>query len=180
MLHLLRTVLLTAEVPETWKQTMFNMLPKTKGAKSTSDFRPIAVVRLSYTTFAYLVLGRIKATLDAGHPKKNSMDSKPMDASKNTCLPLSSCFTKILTFDVAMWIVSLICRRQLTRSDGKTCGKPSVNMDCPITCSRVCNLLIMAKHGGLKPTALMEICFVSGQACKNFLMCVLNPRLFTK
>ena len=37
-------------------------------AKSTSDFRPIAVVRLLYKTFACLVLGRIEATLDAGQP----------------------------------------------------------------------------------------------------------------
>ena len=52
LLHLFRTVLFTGEVPETWKQTVFNMLPKTRGAKSTSDFRPIAVVRLLYKTFA--------------------------------------------------------------------------------------------------------------------------------
>jgi len=54
LLHLFRTVLLTGEVPETWKQTIFNLLPKTREAKSTSDFRPIAVVRLLYKTFAYL------------------------------------------------------------------------------------------------------------------------------
>ena len=70
LLHLFRTVLFTGEVPETWKQTVFNMLPKTRGAKSTSDFRPIAVVRLLYKTFAYLVLGRIEATLDAGQPEE--------------------------------------------------------------------------------------------------------------
>ena len=38
--HLFRRTLLTGEVPETWKQTMFNVLPKTREAKSTSDFRP--------------------------------------------------------------------------------------------------------------------------------------------
>ena len=70
LLHLFRTVLLTGEVPETWKQTIFNMLPKTREAKSTSDFRPIAVVRLLYKTFAYLVLGGIEATLDAGQPEE--------------------------------------------------------------------------------------------------------------
>jgi len=68
LLHLFRKVLLTETVPGTWKRTIFNMLPKTRGAKSTSDFRPIAVVRLLYKTFACLVLGRIEATLDAGQP----------------------------------------------------------------------------------------------------------------
>ena len=72
LLHLFRTVLFTGEVPETWKQTVFNMLPKTRGAKSTSDFRPIAVVRLLYKTFAYLVLGRIEATLDRGTTRRTA------------------------------------------------------------------------------------------------------------
>ena len=31
--HLFRRALLTGEGPETWKQTIFNMLPKTKGSK---------------------------------------------------------------------------------------------------------------------------------------------------
>ena len=44
--HLFRRALLTGGVPETWKQTFFNMLPKTREAESTSDFRPIAVVGL--------------------------------------------------------------------------------------------------------------------------------------
>ena len=44
LLHLFRTVLLTGQVPETWKQTIFNMLPKIREAKSTSDFHPIAVI----------------------------------------------------------------------------------------------------------------------------------------
>ena len=52
LLHLFRTALLTGRVPETWKQTVFNMLPKTREAESTSHFRPIALVKLLYKTFA--------------------------------------------------------------------------------------------------------------------------------
>ena len=48
-------------------------LPKTKENKSTSDFPPSAVVGLFFKTFAYLVLGRIKATLDAGSQKNNML-----------------------------------------------------------------------------------------------------------
>ena len=70
LLHLFRTALLTGEVPQTWKRsTLFNMLPKTRGAKSTSDIRPIAVVGLLYSyteTFAYLVLGGMEPPLGAG------------------------------------------------------------------------------------------------------------------
>ena len=79
--QLFRTELLTGDVADTRQQTVFNMLPKTRDAKSTSDFRPIAVVNCK--TFAYMVLGRKEASLDAaaGQPK-NNMDSEPVDASK--------------------------------------------------------------------------------------------------
>ena len=106
LLHLFRTVLFTGEVPETWKQTVFNMLPKTRGAKSTSDFRPIAVVRLLYKTFAYLVLGRIEATLDAGQPEEPHgfrADRRIEEHLLTTNLVLD----KTLSLDVPVWIASL-------------------------------------------------------------------------
>ena len=106
LLHLFRTVLFTGEVPETWKQTVFNMLPKTRGAKSTSDFRPIAVVRMLYNAFAYLVLGRIEATLDAGQPEEQHgfrADRRIEEHLLTTNLVLD----KTLSLDVPMWIVSL-------------------------------------------------------------------------
>ena len=106
LLHLFRTVLFTGEVPETWKQTVFNMLPKTRGAKSTSDFRPIAVVRLLYKTFAYLVLGRIEATLDAGQPEEQH-GSRADRRIEEHLLTTNLVLDKTLSLDVPVWIVSL-------------------------------------------------------------------------
>ena len=85
---------------------MFNMLPKTRGAKSTSDFRPIAVVRLLYKTVAYLVLGRMDATLDAGQPEEQHgfrADRRIEELLLTTNLVLD----KTLSLDVPMWIVNL-------------------------------------------------------------------------
>ena len=39
-------------------------------AKTTTDFRPIANVRLLYQAFACLVLGRIESVLDANQPEE--------------------------------------------------------------------------------------------------------------
>ena len=69
----------------------------------------------------------------------------------------------------------MIFRGRLTRSNGKAYGKPSANMEYPITCCRFCNVFIVATRGGLKTTMLMEICFISGKACDKD---VLSPRLF--
>ena len=106
LLHLFRTVLLTGEVPETWKQTIFNMLPKTREAKSTSDFRPIAVVRLLYKTFAYLVLGRIEATLDAGQPEEQH-GFRAGRRIEEHLLTTNLVLDTTLALDVPVWIVSL-------------------------------------------------------------------------
>ena len=93
-------------MPETWKQTIFNMLPKTRAAKSTSDFRRIAVVRLLYRTFAYFAVGRIEAILNAGQPEEQHgfrADRRIEEHLLTTNLVLD----KTLSFDVPVWIVSL-------------------------------------------------------------------------
>ena len=43
--------------------------------------------------------------------------------------------------------------------------RPSANMECPITCCGFCNVCIMARQGGLETLVLMEVGFVSGEAC---------------
>ena len=106
MLHLFRRTLLTGEVPETWKQTIFNILPKTRGAKSTSDFRPIAVVRLLYKTFAYLMLGRIEETLEAGQPEEQH-GFRAQRRIEEHLLTTNLVLDKTLALDVPVWIVSL-------------------------------------------------------------------------
>ena len=61
LLLVMREVLTSGNVPSSWQRTFFKMLPKTKAAKSVSDFRPIANVRLLYQLFAYLLLGPMEA-----------------------------------------------------------------------------------------------------------------------
>ena len=106
LLHLFRTVLLTGEVPETWKQTIFNMLPKTREAKSTSDFRLIAVVRLLYKTFAYLVLGGIETTLEAGQPEEQH-GFRAGRRIEEHLLTTNLVLDKTVALDMPLWIVSL-------------------------------------------------------------------------
>ena len=53
-----------------WLKTLFTMLPKDVRAKQTTDFRPIANLRLLYKTFAYFLLGRLEHVLDANQPEE--------------------------------------------------------------------------------------------------------------
>ena len=56
--------------PETWRKTLFKMLPKSSMAVNNTDYRPIASVRLLYKLFAYLLLGRIEVTLETHQPEE--------------------------------------------------------------------------------------------------------------
>lgn len=67
---LFNDVLARGNIPSTWSKTVFIMLAKKAKAIHASDFRPIAVARLLYKTFAYLVLGRVKATSEVRQPEE--------------------------------------------------------------------------------------------------------------
>lgn len=74
LLHVLRglfnDVLRTGKAPAEWSETVFILLAKKAKAVHASDFRPIAMVRLLYKTFAYMVLGRIESMLDKHQPEE--------------------------------------------------------------------------------------------------------------
>ena len=49
---------------------IFLMLPKSTRAKTLTEYRPIASLRLLYKVFAYLLLGRIEDKLEAAQPEE--------------------------------------------------------------------------------------------------------------
>lgn len=68
LLKLMSDMLQNGQVPTSWHKTLSQMLPKKARANPTTDFRPIANIRLLYKIFAYLVLGRVEGTLDLSQP----------------------------------------------------------------------------------------------------------------
>ena len=69
LLHVMKEVLTSGNVPSSWQITHFKMLLKTR-AQSVSGFWPIANVRLLYKLFAYLMLGRMEDSLEATQPEE--------------------------------------------------------------------------------------------------------------
>ena len=100
------------------------------------------------------------------------MDSEPNDASKNICLQQTSCSTKPLHLMCQSGLSVWICRRRLTRSNGKTYGKPSANMEYPIF------QRIYYGHTGRieNNNADRDLFYIRGGVRQG---CVLSPRLFS-
>ena len=70
MLDAFNFILRTGQIPASWKLTLFTMLPKKVHSIQTSDFRPIANIRLFCKVFAYIFLNRIENFLELEQPEE--------------------------------------------------------------------------------------------------------------
>ena len=90
-------------VPCSWRKTL---LPKSHRARVPADFRPIANLRLLYKVFAYLVLGRIEATLEQHQPEEQHGFRSGRRIEEHL-LTANMVIDKTLLANVPLWIVSL-------------------------------------------------------------------------
>ena len=88
LLRLYTDVFYIGDSRVSWLKTLFTMLPKDLRAEPTTDFRPIANLRLLYKTFAYLLLGRLEHVLDAnqseeqhGFRARRRLEEHPLSAN---------------------------------------------------------------------------------------------------
>ena len=111
-----REVLTSGNVPSSWQRTFFKMLPKTKAAKSVSDFRPIANVRLLYKLFAYLMLGRMEDALEASQPEEQHGFRQGRRIEEHL-LTANVCLQKTLAANTPLWIISLDLSKTFDKVD---------------------------------------------------------------
>ena len=96
-------------------------------------------------------------------------------------LPVREVYDSILEICFLVWIVSLDLSKAFDKVKWENLWKPSAKMECPITCCGFCNVCIMARQGGLETIVLMEVGFVSGEACDKDVYWVLGCfRVFWK
>ena len=72
MVDLFKHVLFHGDATVTWRKTFSPMLPKKHRTILTTDFGPIANIRLLYKTFAYMILHRIEAVLEMEQPEEQN------------------------------------------------------------------------------------------------------------
>ena len=128
LLLVMREVLTSGNVPTSWQTTFFKMLPKTKAAKSVSDFRPIANIRLLYKVFAYLMLGRMEDALEASQPEEQHGFRQGRRIEEHL-LTANVCLQKKLRLQIhhfgsSAWIFP----KHLTKLIGMHCGPRYGNM----------------------------------------------------
>ena len=112
----LNDLLLSGELPPTWQKTVFQMLPKTAKAMVTSDYRPIANIRVLYKLFTYLVLGRIENTLDCAQPEEQHGFRKNRRIEEHL-VTANYVFDKTMLVGTPLWLISLDLSKAFDRVD---------------------------------------------------------------
>ena len=116
ILCIMNNILRNGEIPRAWRKTLFQMLPKTKQSKVTTDFRPIANIRLMYKIFAYLILGRIEAPLEHCQPEEQH-GFRSNRRIEEHLLTANMVIDKTLLGNTPLWIVSLDLSKAFDRVD---------------------------------------------------------------
>ncbi len=116
LLHVMTEVLTSGNVPSSWQRTLSKMIPKTRAAKSVSDFRPIANVRLLYKPFAYLMLGRMEDALEATQPEEQHGFRQGRRIEEHI-LTANVRLQKTLAANAPLWIISLDLSKAFDKID---------------------------------------------------------------
>ena len=106
MLDVFNSVLRTGQIPASWKLTLFTMLPKKFHPIQTSDFRPIANIRLFYKVFAYMLLARIENILELEQPDEQH-GIRPGRRIEEHLLTTNILLDKATAAGRTIWIVTL-------------------------------------------------------------------------
>ena len=93
---------------------VFTMLPKGGNLFSPSNWRPIAVLKITYKIFAKLVYKRLRPTLQK-HQFKDQLGFRPCTSVEDAFVVLASVCSKSLEWNFPVWFASLDLKKAFDR-----------------------------------------------------------------
>jgi hypothetical protein len=97
------------------------MLPKSSRARTTNDFKPIAILRLTLKKIAYMLLARIEPSLEACQPEERHV-FRPHHRLEEHLITAGVVVDNLLSIDVTCRLLALTCQSRLTELIGRHCG----------------------------------------------------------
>ena len=175
LLDLYNHVLCNGEVPSGWRRTVFTMLGKHVRAKSVSDFRPIASVRVLYKTFAYMILGRIEHCLENSQPEEQHgfRSGRRLEEHLVTANLVGD---KLFAANRPLWIASLDLSKAFDRINWDALWQSLLEHGVSAHMVWILQLLYCEQTGEVKGTWGNSTVFPIKAGVRQG--CVLSPRLF--
>ena len=112
MEHFLNNILDTGVVPESWYESFFAMLPKSGDLTDANNWRPVALLSISYKILARIVHKRLQTQLEL-QQSEDQYGFRPKRSTAQALLVFESLVGKGIEWNVPVWIVSLIYGRLL-------------------------------------------------------------------
>ena len=170
-------ILRTGQIPASWKLTLFTMLPKKVHSIQTSDFRPVANIRLFYKVFAYMVLNRIENVLELEQPEKQH-GFRPGRRIEEHLLTTNIVLDKATAAGRTIWIVkSWTCQKLSTVCIGQPCGQLYMTQGVSEHCIWLLQHIYDQQIGEVVGEWGRSRSFAMTAGVKQG--CVLSPRLFS-
>ena len=132
-----------------WQDALFKMLPKTGEFSDVSNWRPIAVLKITYKIFAKLTHTRIAPLLDANQCH-DQVGFRPNLGVDHAFATKDSIVGKCLEWNEALWIASLDLRKTFDRIEFDSLFAALCHQEIPPPYMHLLSCLYRSQKGHLK------------------------------
>ena len=106
LLNIFNEMRRTADIDPMWRLTLFSMLPKSGDLSLAQNWRPVAILRISYKLFARLVYQRLRRKLDTSQCA-DQVGFRAERSVDDAFVTVESIFAKSVEWNSPLWCLSL-------------------------------------------------------------------------
>ncbi len=114
LLQIFNEMLQTGVLEPSWRHTLFKMLPKSGDLQQASNWRPIAILRITYKIFSRLINHRLRSALES-RQAADQVGFRRGYSVDDAFVVLDSICGKTLEWQLPLWCASLDLRKAFDR-----------------------------------------------------------------
>jgi len=114
LLQAFNQMLVKGELDSSWHRTLFTMIPKSGSRKDPANWRPIAVLRVSYKIFSRLIHQRLRPILEE-QQSHDQRGFRPNCSVEDAFLVFEGVTEKCIEWNIPLWMASLDLRKAFDR-----------------------------------------------------------------
>ena len=116
--------------PEDWRHVICRMLPKGGDLSQVSNWRPIAVLDITYRIFSKILHGRIQPLLDVSQSPEQ-MGFRCGTSCDDALVAVEAVTEKAFEFNVHVWLVSIDLSKAFDRVERETLFEALADQELP-------------------------------------------------
>ena len=122
LLDIYNRMLVEESLEPSWQHTVFEMLPKPGDSTQETNWRPIAVLRITYKVCAKLLGARIRKVLESARCA-DQVGFRSKLGIDNAFAVLETMIVKSIEWDTPLWCASLDLKKAFDRTEHHRCSK---------------------------------------------------------